>query len=151
MSINNEVNIFPGFTALHYSFYIEGLLRVKETQNIHFGNSDFPLRMISYLAFEYKGKRYLIDAMDTSHIDEPALQWCDLCGKVNYSKDEIIFVPDPNVEDAFIEPVLDLIKNNALRESLKHAARRKVEQYYSQEVVFDQLREFYRRQLTKVF
>jgi glycosyltransferase involved in cell wall biosynthesis len=69
----------------------------------------------------------------------------------HYSKDEIIFVPDPNVEDAFIEPVLDLIKNNALRESLKRAARRKVEQYYSQEIVFDQLREFYRRQLTTVF
>jgi glycosyltransferase involved in cell wall biosynthesis len=68
----------------------------------------------------------------------------------HYSKDEIIFVPDPNVEDVFIEPVLNLIKNDALRESLQHAARKRVEQHYSQEIVFDQLREFYHRQLLTV-
>ncbi len=69
----------------------------------------------------------------------------------HYSNDEVILVPDPNVEDAFIEPVLNLFKNDALRESLKHAARRKVVQRYRQEIIFDQLKEFYRRQLTAIF
>lgn len=66
----------------------------------------------------------------------------------HYSKDEVIFVSDPNVEDVFIEPVLKLIRNDALRESLKHAARSKVEQNYSQEIIFDHLKRFYRRQLS---
>lgn len=69
----------------------------------------------------------------------------------HYSKDEVLFVPDPNVEDAFIEPVLNLLKNDALRQSLQNAARRKVEQHYGQENVFNQLREFYHRQLLTVF
>jgi glycosyltransferase involved in cell wall biosynthesis len=43
-----------------------------------------------------------------------------------------------------------LIGNADLRESLKHAARKKVEQHYSQEIIFDQLKEFYRRQLAVV-
>ena len=69
----------------------------------------------------------------------------------HYSNDEVILVPDPNVEDAFIDPILNLVKNDALRKSLQEAARRKVEQHYSQEIIFDQLRDFYRRQLTAVF
>jgi len=69
----------------------------------------------------------------------------------HYSKDEVIFVADPNLEDSFIEPVLNLIRNETLRESLKHAARKKVEQYYSQEIIFARLKEFYRRQLATIF
>jgi len=69
----------------------------------------------------------------------------------HYSNDEVILVPDPNVEDAFIDPVLTLAKNDALRKSLQDAARRKAEQHYRQEIVFNQLKEFYRRQLTAVF
>jgi len=65
----------------------------------------------------------------------------------HYSEDEVIFVPDPNVEDAFIEPVLNLIRNEALRESLQHAIRKKIEQHYSQEIIFERLKRFYRRQL----
>jgi glycosyltransferase involved in cell wall biosynthesis len=69
----------------------------------------------------------------------------------HYSDEEVILVPDPNVEDAFIEPVLNLVKNDALRKSLQYAARRKVAQHYGQEIIFDQLKEFYRRQLKAVF
>jgi glycosyltransferase involved in cell wall biosynthesis len=69
----------------------------------------------------------------------------------HYSNDEVLFVTNPNVEDVFIEPVLNLIRNDALRESLQHAARRKVEQHYSQEIIFDHLKKFYRRQLAAVF
>jgi len=68
----------------------------------------------------------------------------------HYSKDEVIFVPDPNVEDAFIEPILDLVNNDVLRESLQQAARNKVAHQYGQEIVFNQLRKFYRRQLLEV-
>ena len=68
----------------------------------------------------------------------------------HYSKDEVIFVPDPKVEDVFIKPILDLVKNDALRQSLQDAARRKVEQHYGQKVIFDQLRKFYHRQLLTV-
>ena len=68
----------------------------------------------------------------------------------HYSKDEVIFVTDPNVEDVFIEPVFNLIRNDSLRKSLGQAARRKVEQHYSQEIIFDRLKEFYRRQLNSV-
>ena len=68
----------------------------------------------------------------------------------HYSENEVIFVSDPNIEDVFVEPVLNLIQNDKLRESLQQAARNRVVQDYSQEVVFDQLREFYRRQLLSV-
>lgn len=68
----------------------------------------------------------------------------------HYSKDEVVFVADPNVEDVFIEPVLNLIRNDDLRESLQQAVRMKVEQQYSQENIFNQLKDFYRRQLDTV-
>jgi len=56
---------------------------------MHFSGCDFPLRTISYLAFQYLDKRIVIDAMDTPCINNDVLNWCDVYGKVNFSYDEL--------------------------------------------------------------
>ena len=67
-----------------------------------------------------------------------------------YSDDEVLFVEDPNVEDAFVGPVIRLLKDKTLRRKLGDNARRAAEQRFNQDKWLCRLREFYERQLNLV-
>lgn len=67
-----------------------------------------------------------------------------------YSSDEVLFVEDPNIEDAFVEPVVRLLRDPHLREKMGASASALVRQRYSYELMFARIREFYRRQLDLV-
>ena len=65
----------------------------------------------------------------------------------SYGEGELLFVSDPNIEDAFVEPVVRVLRDTRLREAMGAAARATVERKYSYEMMFTNLREFYRQQL----
>lgn len=67
-----------------------------------------------------------------------------------YSDGEVLFVPDPNLEGSFVEPVVRLLRDAALRKRLGESARETAQQRYSHEVSFAQIKEFYREQLSLV-
>ncbi len=85
------ISIYPGFVSLYYGFYLLGLQRQLPDAKIVYDNSDYPYRNISYLAFNYQGKRFLIDAIDFPSIDAGPLSWCDVCGKINLWQDAVDF------------------------------------------------------------
>lgn len=93
-----SIIIYPGFIATYYTFYILGLQRLFPDANLRFAECGFPLRQVSHLAFVYKGKRYLIDATDFPTVDQPALEWCDTCGKIN--------IKDPLGNDSFSAKIM---------------------------------------------
>ncbi|MBI3951598.1 MAG: glycosyltransferase family 4 protein [Acidobacteria bacterium] len=64
-----------------------------------------------------------------------------------YSDEEVLFVPDANIGDAFVRPIVRLLCDSSLRRRIGEAARTAVEQRYSQDIIFDQLRECYRQQM----
>ena len=82
-SIQVNAQIYPGFISNYYVFYLLGLMRFNPELRLLFGNNGYPLRHISYLAFQINGAKILIDATDYPIVDKPALDWCDICGKVN--------------------------------------------------------------------
>jgi hypothetical protein len=64
---------------LYHGFYVEGLRRV-------FGRVRWrtpPVPGLSGMAFEVGGRRFHICARDDASIDDAALAWCDVFGKVN--------------------------------------------------------------------
>lgn len=63
---------------------------------------------------------------------------------------ELLFVSDPNLEDAFVEPLIRLLRDPALSEQIGESARATVQQQYSYEASFARIREFYRQQLSLV-
>ena len=67
-----------------------------------------------------------------------------------YRQCDLVWVPAPNVEDAFVDPIVRVLQSAELRNSLGAAARETVLQGYSQEKALDRIREFYRRQLAIV-
>lgn len=73
-----------------------------------------------------------------------------LAARELYSDGEVVFVSDPNIEDAFVEPVVRLLGDAPLRERMGEQARKTAEQRYSHEIWFAQLKAFYRRQLSLV-
>jgi glycosyltransferase involved in cell wall biosynthesis len=64
-----------------------------------------------------------------------------------YTKDTVLFVPDPNIEDAFVNPILSLLRDADLRARMGKAARSYGQQHYHHDKVLPQLNEFYRRQM----
>lgn len=67
-----------------------------------------------------------------------------------YSEGELMLVRDPNVEDAFVNPVVELLSDAAARTKMGHAARKAIQERYTQALAFAKIREFYRRQLSLV-
>jgi glycosyltransferase involved in cell wall biosynthesis len=80
----------------------------------------------------------------------PCISAEHISGKELYSDSEVLFVSDPNIEHAFVEPVVNLLSNENLRASMQKAVRKKVEKNYSQKVVFKQLRSFYQNQINLI-
>lgn len=68
----------------------------------------------------------------------------------HYSPDEVILVPNPNLCDAFVEPIVRILGCRHLRYSLSRAARRAAVERFSEREVFPLLEQFYRRQLEMV-
>ncbi len=64
-----------------------------------------------------------------------------------YTEDTVLFVPDPNIEDAFVNPILSLLRDADLRARMGKAARSYGQQHYHHDKVLPQLNEFYRRQM----
>ncbi len=64
-----------------------------------------------------------------------------------YTEDTVLFVPDPNLEDAFVNPILKLLRDPALRSKMGKAARTYGEQHYHHDKILAQLKEFYCRQM----
>jgi glycosyltransferase involved in cell wall biosynthesis len=67
-----------------------------------------------------------------------------------YSEGELILVQDPNVEDAFVQPVVELLSDIVLCTKMGHAARKAIQERYTQSLAFAKIREFYHRQLSLV-
>lgn len=67
-----------------------------------------------------------------------------------YFNGEVVVVEDPNIEDAFVEPIVRLLQNDDLRTSIGQSARSAVEQRFSQEIAFQRIKEFYQRQINLV-
>jgi len=65
-----------------------------------------------------------------------------------YSEEAVRLVPDPNIEDAFVDPVVTLLCDTELRHKMGKAARSLVEQAYCQDKVLPKVKEFYRRQIS---
>lgn len=64
-----------------------------------------------------------------------------------YTEDTVLFVPDPNLEDAFVNPILSLLRDPELRARRGNAARKFGEQHYHQDIILPQLKAFYLRQM----
>ncbi len=64
-----------------------------------------------------------------------------------YTEETLLFVPDPNMEDAFVNPILSLLRAPELRARMGKAARAFGEQHYHHEKVLPQLKKFYCRQM----
>jgi len=71
----------------------------------------------------------------------------DESAREHYSPEEVLMVPDPNLEDVFVEPIVRVLRDVALRERLGAAGRAVAERRYSERVVLADLGEFYARQI----
>lgn len=65
-------------------------------------------------------------------------------------EDEVLFVPDPNLQGAFVEPILRVLRNPALRQELGMRARKAAEERFNMDVWANRLREFFEWQLRLV-
>jgi glycosyltransferase involved in cell wall biosynthesis len=67
-----------------------------------------------------------------------------------YSSNGVVLVPDPNLEEAFVEPVVTLLQDPAQRACLGAKARAFVQEHFQQEKVLPLIRDFYEQQLKLV-
>jgi glycosyltransferase involved in cell wall biosynthesis len=67
-----------------------------------------------------------------------------------YANDEVLVVPDPNVEGAFVAPLVRLLQHPEQRRAFGDAARRAVETRYDRRITFQRMRAFHQRQLSLV-
>jgi len=91
----NTIYIYAGFDSLYYSFYLQGIKDYSEINHylVKFTGGRFTPQFRSVFAFQFLGKRIIIDSMDTAAINIEALNWCDIYGKANYSEKHL---PDNN-------------------------------------------------------
>jgi len=87
-----RVRVYPGFDALYYSFYLEGLEQVFGRDNLSLTARGFPRFGHHCLAFEAEGadgktRRVYLAASDGAGINGPGLEWCDVYGKANLALD----------------------------------------------------------------
>jgi glycosyltransferase involved in cell wall biosynthesis len=62
--------------------------------------------------------------------------------------DDVQLVPDPNIDGAFVAPVVNLLKNRERARQMGEAARATVVKYYSPDTAFTSISEFYAEQLS---
>jgi glycosyltransferase involved in cell wall biosynthesis len=67
-----------------------------------------------------------------------------------YSPEEMIFVNQPNLINAFVKPIVDLLHSRELRESYGYRARQAVLERFTYEHAFARYAEFYRSQLALI-
>ncbi len=84
----SRVRVYPGFNALYYSFYLDGLR--SSGRRLRFSARDFPRLGHHCLALVFEGEtpgRVVISASDGPALDPRALEWCDVYAKVNLAQD----------------------------------------------------------------
>lgn len=94
-----KIFIDPRTNVVYASLYIHGLYQIYGKQNVKFAKKPFAeLKQKNgiedfdhYFAFivetsDNKVKKIAIDFRDKISINEPALLWCDVYGKVNYNR-----------------------------------------------------------------
>jgi hypothetical protein len=86
------IRVFPGFNAVYYGYYVQGLFARFPTKEIVFTTKGFPKFGVNGLALVLEGtpsRKIYIHATDESAALEGALEWCDVYGKVNLDPDTI--------------------------------------------------------------
>jgi len=68
----------------------------------------------------------------------------------SYSRSDVLFVPAPNVDGAFVDPLVSLLSDPARRNDLGSNARRAVAENYSEQAAFARIRSFFGKQLDLV-
>lgn len=81
--VEDDLIIYPAFKAGYYGFYLLGLSRLFPNRRLRFRSKAFPLFHHHCLAFIIDGKRVYISAGDGTGMNENALDWCHVYGKVN--------------------------------------------------------------------
>ena len=79
------IRVLNVFDPYYHAYYLRGLADTYGFANLHFVCKGFPRFARTGLAFEMINPplRVYIDADDFDGLDKPALQWCDIYGKVN--------------------------------------------------------------------
>jgi len=96
-----SIDIFAGFDAHYYSFYILGMMRLFTKERLSYTQRNCSFLSPSYFAFVTpQNRRIFIDALDNSSINIDGASWCSVYGKVNYSLEEI--------PDEFIPKILPI-------------------------------------------
>jgi hypothetical protein len=89
---NSQIILYLGFRLNYYSFYLAGLYFAFPEAKIQISRQGFPEIHHHCLAFRLlreKEEKIYISAGDGPGINEKGLEWCDVCGKVNYDPDSI--------------------------------------------------------------
>ncbi|MCH9647229.1 MAG: hypothetical protein K0U98_03255 [Deltaproteobacteria bacterium] len=86
------VRLYPGFNALYYSFYLQGLEQAFGRGNLAWTTRSFPRFGHHCLAFEVDAGgqrpiRIYISASDGPGINPRGLEWCDVYAKANLALD----------------------------------------------------------------
>lgn len=86
------MRLYPGFNALYYSFYLEGLRQVFGLRSATWTTRGFPRFGHHCLAFELemgaaRPLRVYISASDGPGINARGLEWCDVYAKANLASD----------------------------------------------------------------
>jgi hypothetical protein len=83
-AVSSPVAIYPGFFAINYSPYVDGLAEVFGAHALVFTARGFPVFHQHSLAFVTpSGAKVFIDAQDWSIPFDAGLEWADLYAKVN--------------------------------------------------------------------
>ena len=88
--------VYPGFDALYYSFYLEGLSLAAGSREVVFATEGFPSFGSHGLAIAIgndHSNRIFISASDGPVLNQAALEWCDYYAKVNLDPS---IVPPPD-------------------------------------------------------
>ncbi|KAF2342007.1 glycosyltransferase [Flavobacterium tistrianum] len=89
--MRTKVYIYGLCNIFYDSYYIQGLNEIYK--NFEFNVSKFPQFNQDTFAViieeENKSKKIIIDSRDSSEINTPELEWCDVYGKINYNTKDI--------------------------------------------------------------
>ncbi|CAN5177993.1 hypothetical protein BH24GEM2_BH24GEM2_03000 [soil metagenome] len=87
------VNIYPGFNALYYSYFLAGLSEVFGWEALHFTTAGFPDFGHDCLAVKIvtggSERRIYFEANDSPELEPRGLAWCDILAKVNCCTDSM--------------------------------------------------------------
>ena len=89
--LKKTICIYPNFDILYHGYFLFGLRRHFENRNIKYACDSLPAGMGNGLAFLVlpNGPKVFIDTEDWHGIDNAAIDWCDVYGKVNVDWREV--------------------------------------------------------------